>query len=49
MRRIWNALPGPTGVKFVEAVLLVVIALVALGFLFEWAGGILDSGGAIGV
>lgn len=49
MRRIWNALPGPAGLKVVEAVILVAAVLVALGFLFEWAGGLLDSGGAIGV
>lgn len=49
MRRVWNALPGPVGVKVVEAVVLIAALLVALGFLFEWAGGLLDSGGAIGV
>lgn len=49
MRRIWGALPGPVGVKVIEAVILVVIVLVALGFVFERAGGLLDSGGAIGV
>jgi hypothetical protein len=49
MRRIWDALPGPVVVKVIEAVALVVVVLVALGFLFEWAGGLLDSGGAIGV
>lgn len=49
MKRIWRSLPGPTPLRVVEAVLLAAAALVALGFLFEWAGGILDSGGAIGV
>lgn len=49
MRRIWEALPGPLFVKVFEAAALIVIVLVALGFLFEWAGGLLDSGGAIGV
>lgn len=49
MRRVWDALPGPVTVKVIEAVALVVVALVALGLLFEWAGGLLDSGGAIGV
>lgn len=49
MRRLWTALPGPTPLKALEAVVLAVLALVALFFLFEWAGGMLDSGGAIGV
>jgi hypothetical protein len=49
MKRIWDALPGPVAVKVIEAVALVLVVLVALGFLFEWAGGLLDSGGAIGV
>ncbi|HJR93145.1 MAG TPA: hypothetical protein VJ938_11940 [Acidimicrobiia bacterium] len=47
MRRIWASLPGPVVVKAVEAVLLLAVLLVALFFLFEWAGGFLDSGGAI--
>lgn len=49
MRRIWEVLPGPLLVKVIEAAALVVVVLVALGFVFEWAGGLLDSGGAIGV
>lgn len=48
MKRVWDRLPGPTPVKVVEAVLLVVVALVLLVILFEWAGRFLDSGGAIG-
>ncbi|MFP3916086.1 MAG: hypothetical protein ACLFWM_14495 [Actinomycetota bacterium] len=48
MRRLWSALPGPAVVKALELAVLVVVALVALFFLFEWAGGFLDSGGAIG-
>lgn len=47
MRRLWRALPGPTPVRLLVAVVLVVIALGALVVLFEWAGGFLDSGGAI--
>lgn len=47
MRRLWDRLPGPTPVKLIEALVLVAVALVGLGFLFEWAGGLLDSGGAI--
>ena len=40
-------MPGPAPVKAVEVVLLIAVVLVALFFLFEWAGGFLDSGGAI--
>lgn len=48
MRSIWRRLPGALPVKVVEAVVLVAAALVALAFVFEWAGSFLDSGGAIG-
>lgn len=48
MRKVWRRLPGPTPVRAVMAVLLVAVVLVGLGFLFEWAGPILDTGGAIG-
>lgn len=48
MKRIWGILPGPTAVKLLEVLVLVVVALLVLFFLFEWAGGFLDSGGAIG-
>lgn len=49
MRRLWTALPGPAPVKALEAVVVLLVALVALFFLFEWAGALLDSGGAVGV
>ena len=48
MRNIWHRLPGPVPAKVLQAALLILIALVILGFLFEWAGDLLDSGGAIG-
>ncbi len=48
MRRIWDRLPGPTALKALEAAALFVLVIVILGFLFEWAGTLLDSGGAIG-
>lgn len=48
MKKVWDRLPGPTPVKVAEAVLLVIVALVLLVILFEWAGRFLDSGGAIG-
>ena len=48
MRRFYGLLPGPPVVKVVTMTAIVLIALVALGFLFEWAGDLLDSGGVIG-
>lgn len=48
MRALWDRLPGPTAAKVVEAVVVLAVLLVALAFLFEWAGDLLDSGGAIG-
>lgn len=48
MKRIWSILPGPAAVRVVEAVVVVLAVLVLLAFLFEWAGTLLDSGGAIG-
>lgn len=48
MKRMWSMLPGPAALKVVEAAVIVVVALVLLAFLFEWAGTLLDSGGAIG-
>lgn len=48
MRNIWRRLPGAAPVKVVEVVVIAAVVLVALGFLFEWAGDLLDSGGTIG-
>lgn len=49
MRKLWRSLPGPMPVRVVEALILAAAILVGLFFLFEWAGDLLDSGGAIGV
>lgn len=49
MRRLWSSLPGPAPVKAVQALVLLLALLVALFFLFEWAGTFLDSGGTVGV
>lgn len=49
MKRFWRALPGPAPIKAIEVLVLVAVALVALFFLFEWAGGLLDTGGVVGV
>lgn len=48
MRRLFFALPGPVAVKVVLAILVIAALLVALFFLFEWAGDLLDSGGVVG-
>lgn len=47
MKTLWNKLPGPLPLKVLSAVVLAVVALVVLGFVFEWAGDLLDSGGVI--
>ncbi len=48
MRRLFEVLPGPPVLKFLIAVLAVAVLLVALFFLFEWAGDLLDTGGVVG-
>lgn len=49
MRRLYASLPGPTPVKIVEAVVLVVVFLVVLHFFYTWLGNtFLDPGGTVG-
>lgn len=48
MRRLYELLPGPTAVKVLELIVIFLVALIALFFLFEWAGDLLDSGGVVG-
>ncbi|HEY7703676.1 MAG TPA: hypothetical protein VID03_02475 [Acidimicrobiia bacterium] len=48
MRKLFAALPGPAAVRVLQMVLIVAVALVALFYLFEWAGDLLDSGGVVG-
>lgn len=48
IRRIYAALPGPTPVKIVESVVLVVVALLLLNMFYNWLGNTyLDPGGTI--
>lgn len=47
IRRLYGRLPGPTPVKLLLSLLIVLVALVALGFVFERAGDLLDNGGVI--
>lgn len=48
MRRFFDALPGPAPVRVLILAVIVVVVLVLLGFLFEFAGDLLDDGGTIG-
>jgi len=46
VNRWFAALPGPTPVKVLVAVVVAVMAVVALFFLYDWIGtNLLDSGG----
>jgi hypothetical protein len=49
MRRLFALLPGPLPVRAVIMAFAVAVTLVALFFLFEWAGDLLDSGGVVGL
>jgi hypothetical protein len=49
MKRAFLALPGPVPVKAFLMCVLVVLALIALLFVYDWMGkALLDSGGGIG-
>ncbi len=48
IRRIYGALPGPKPVKVIQAILLIVIALLVLNAFYNWLGNTyLDPGGTI--
>lgn len=48
MKRLFNRLPGPLPVKIVLAAVIVVVALIALFYIYDWMGTtLLDSGGSI--
>ncbi len=47
LKRIYNALPGPPAARIVVMVLVVALALIALAFVFERAGDLIDNGGVI--
>ncbi len=48
MKRLFNRLPGPLPVKIVLALIIIVIALIALFYIYDWMGtALLDSGGTI--
>ncbi len=49
IRRAYAALPGPTPVKIIESVILVIVLLIALHFFYTWLGNtFLDPGGTVG-
>lgn len=48
MRRLWGKIPGPLPLRLVLAICFLALVLIGLFYLFEWAGDLLDSGGAIG-
>jgi hypothetical protein len=48
MKRLFHKLPGPMPVRVILAIVIVVVALVALFFIYDWMGShLLDSGGII--
>jgi hypothetical protein len=48
MKRLLLRLPGPMPVKIALATVIVVVALVALFFVYDWMGTtLLDTGGTI--
>lgn len=48
MLKTWfHRLPGPAPVRVVLSIAIVLVGLVVLGFVFERAGDLLDSGGVI--
>jgi len=49
MKQWFISLPGPMALKIVIAAVAVVVALIALLFIYDWIGtNLLDSGGTIG-
>jgi hypothetical protein len=48
MKRAFLSLPGPMAVKVVLTIIIVIVALIALNFIYDWMGNFLDSGGNIG-
>ena len=49
IRRIFQALPGPVWVRYLEMLVLAAVALALLVLFYEWVGNtFLDSGGTVG-
>ncbi len=48
MKRWFLSLPGPTAVKVIVAVIVILVGLVALFYFYDWVGTtLLDTGGTI--
>jgi len=48
IRRIYRTLPGPTPVRVIEAIILIVVALLLLNLFYNWLGSTyLDPGGTV--
>lgn len=47
VKRLFQSLPGPLPLRILLAIIVVAVMLVALGFIFERAGDLLDNGGVI--
>ncbi len=48
MKRVYASLPGPAPLRITLAFGLLMVALVALHFFYEWLGAVLlDTGGTI--
>ena len=47
MKRAFLGLPGPMAVKVILVIVMVIVALIALNFIYEWMGSFLDSGGGV--
>ena len=47
MKRAFLALPGPMFVKVILAIIIVIVALIALNFIYDWMGNFLDTGGGV--
>jgi hypothetical protein len=48
MKRAFLSLPGPLAVKVILAIIIMIVALIALNYIYDWMGNFLDSGGQIG-
>jgi hypothetical protein len=49
MKRAFLSLPGPMAVKVILAAIILLIAITALFFIYDWMGShLLDTGGGIG-
>ena len=49
IRQMYRSLPGPTPVRVLISLVILVVFLIALHFFYEWVGNsFLDTGGTVG-